>query len=113
MPPTPVPSNEIFTCAGRTKVATVLGVLTALSAILLAGFTPAASGLCRRSRADGNVPGQPSRPGYLLSAPELPLVPSAILALYLLHGMPGSPSEYLDGTELAERADEEIAGSTA
>jgi len=29
--------------------------------------------------------------------------------VYLLHGMPGSPSEYLDGTQLATQADQEIA----
>ena len=85
----------------------MLGVLTALSAILLAGFTPAASGPAGGRVLTGTFPGT-VRPGYLYLPPNFRRS-QRYPVLYLLHGMPGSPSEYLDGTELAERADEEIA----
>jgi len=85
----------------------VFGVVTALSAILLSGFTPVASGPAGGQVLTGVFPGT-LRAGYLYLPPNFsrsvryPVV-------YLLHGMPGSPSEYLDGTQLATQADQEIA----
>lgn len=55
----------------------------------------------------GTFPGT-VRPGYLYLPPNFRRS-DRYPVLYLLHGMPGSPSEYLDGTQLAERADQEIA----
>jgi enterochelin esterase-like enzyme len=75
--------------------------------LLLPGFVPVASGPAGGRVLVGILPGT-TRPGFVYLPPKLesgrqyPVV-------YLLHGMPGSPSEYLDGTDLAAFADEGIA----
>jgi len=78
-----------------------------VTAAALPGFTPFASGPDGGSVLAGAFPGS-VRPGYVYLPPgyspahRYPVV-------YLLHGMPGSPSEYLDGTRLASFADAAIS----
>ncbi|MGH3001287.1 MAG: alpha/beta hydrolase [Gaiellaceae bacterium] len=88
-----------------------MGQLAAfLTAVLLPGFAPFASGPAGGQVLSGIFPGS-ARTGYVYLPPgygpaqRYPVV-------YLLHGMPGSPSEYLYGTQLASWADAAIeAGS--
>jgi S-formylglutathione hydrolase FrmB len=74
---------------------------------LLPGFAPAGTGPLGGSVLAGVFPGG-ERPGDVYLPPgydparRYPVV-------YLLHGMPGSPSEYLAGTDLAGFADAAIA----
>jgi S-formylglutathione hydrolase FrmB len=76
-------------------------------AATLPGFTPFATGPDGGAVLTGTFPGA-ARPGYVYLPPaysrehRYPVV-------YLLHGMPGSPSEYLDGTNLAPFADAAIS----
>ncbi len=85
----------------------MLGVVTAVSAILLSGFTHVASGPAGGRVLSGTFPGT-VRAGLLYLPPNFRRS-ERYPVLYLLHGMPGSPSEYLYGTQLAERADQEIS----
>ncbi len=86
----------------------LVSILAAAS--LLPGFTPYAAGPEGGSVQTGTFPGE-QRPGFLYLPPgfsrshRYPVV-------YLLHGMPGSPSEYLVGTDLATWADTEIGNGT-
>jgi enterochelin esterase-like enzyme len=92
--------------------ATVPRELTALaslvaSILLLPGFAPAASGPAGGRVWTGRFPGT-LRPGFVYLPPGFD--PSRRYpVVYFLHGMPGSPSEYLGGTGLTEFADEAIA----
>jgi enterochelin esterase-like enzyme len=78
-----------------------------VSAALLPGFTPFATGPHGGTVLKGTFP-LSFRGGYVYLPPgytperRYPVV-------YLLHGMPGSPSEYLDGTGLVSFADDSIA----
>src|SRR2546429_17491 len=58
----------------------------------------------------GAFPG-PYRPGLVYLPPGFD-ESNRYPVVYLLHGMPGSPSEYLYGTQLVEYADEQIAAHT-
>jgi S-formylglutathione hydrolase FrmB len=58
----------------------------------------------------GTFPGT-QRPGDVYLPPGFTPI-ERYPVVYLLHGMPGSPDEYLQGTELVEFADEAIAGGT-
>jgi len=85
-----------------------MALLAALvAAATLPGFTPFATGPDGGAVLTGTFPGA-ARPGYVYLPPgysrehRYPVV-------YLLHGMPGSPSEYLDGTNLAPFADAAIS----
>ena len=85
-----------------------MALLAALvTAVVLPGFTPFAAGPDGGTVLSGTFPGA-ARPGYVYLPPgyssrhRYPVV-------YLLHGMPGSPSEYLDGTNLAPFADAAIS----
>ncbi len=75
--------------------------------VALAGFTPVSTGIHGGQILDGKIPGTPRLsfvylpPGYT-PARRYPVV-------YLLHGLPGSPSEYVFGTRLGEFADSGIA----
>jgi enterochelin esterase-like enzyme len=81
-----------------------------LAALTLNGFTPVASGPAGGTVLQGTFPGTVRR-GYLYLPPgftrsrRYPVV-------YLLHGMPGSPSEFLDGTQVAQYADTAISAGT-
>ena len=79
-----------------------MALLAALvTAAVLPGFAPFATRPNGGTGLTGTVPGA-ARPGYDSRAHRYP-------AVYLLHGMPGSPSEYLDGTNLAPFADAAIS----
>ena len=85
-----------------------MALLAALmAAATLPGFTPFATGPDGGAVLTGTFPGA-AWPGYVYLPPgysrehRYPVV-------YLLHGMPGSPSEYLDGTNLAPFADAAIS----
>jgi enterochelin esterase-like enzyme len=77
------------------------------AASLLPGFAPYATGPAGGSVQSGILPGE-QRPGFVYLPPgfspghRYPVV-------YLLHGMPGSPSEYLLGTGLVNWADTAIS----
>lgn len=75
--------------------------------LLLPGFVPVASGPAGGRVLAGVFPGT-ARPGFVYLPPVLaPGVRYPVV--YLLHGMPGSPSEYLYGTDLPAFADDAIA----
>ncbi len=85
----------------------MLALATALAAAaLLPGFTPAPTSPASGHLLQGTFPGA-FRPGLVYLPPgfdrrkRYPVV-------YLLHGMPGSPTEYVGGTQLAKYADTEI-----
>lgn len=83
----------------------MLAVLVA--AAFLPGFTPFAVGPDGGQVFTGIFPGG-ERPGYVYLPPGF-VSTARYPVIYLLHGMPGSPSEYLDGTELASFADAGIS----
>lgn len=77
------------------------------TASLLPGFAPTASGPDGGTVLTGVLPGG-QRPGFVYLPPGF-ATSNRYPVVYLLHGMPGSPSEYLDGTQLATFADDGIA----
>src|SRR5262249_19964427 len=85
----------------------VLSAASVLASIVLAGFTPVSSGPAGGIVLRGTFPGT-VRPGYVYLPPGF-TQSSRYPVVYLLHGMPGSPSEYLDGTQLTDFADPAIA----
>lgn len=85
-----------------------MSILAALvTAILLPGFTPFLSGPSGGQVLAGTFPGT-QRPGYVYLPPGF-TPKQRYPVVYLLHGMPGSPSEYLYGTQLVQYADAGIA----
>lgn len=82
-------------------------IASVLSAFVLPGFVPFATGPHGGTILSGTFPGS-DRPGFVYLPPgyssehRYPVV-------YLLHGMPGSPSEYLVGTDLPTFADDAIS----
>ncbi len=85
-----------------------MAMLAALVAsAFLPGFTPFAAGPDGGQVWSGVFPGT-QRAGYVYLPPGFAST-ARYPVLYLLHGMPGSPSEYLDGTELAPYADQGIS----
>jgi poly(3-hydroxybutyrate) depolymerase len=85
-----------------------MAMLAALVAsAFLPGFMPFATGPDGGQVLAGTFPGA-ERAGYVYLPPGF--APTARYpVIYLLHGMPGSPSEFLDGTQLATFADEGIS----
>lgn len=85
-----------------------MSLLAALvSAAILPGFAPFATGPDGGTVLKGTFP-QSFRAGYVYLPPgysEAARYP----VVYLLHGMPGSPTEYLDGTDLLSFADGAIS----
>lgn len=84
---------------------TLAALLTA--ATLLPGFGPYATGPSGGTVLSGVFPGG-ARAGYVYLPPgytETRRYP----VVYLLHGMPGSPTEYLAGTDLVDFADAGIS----
>jgi enterochelin esterase-like enzyme len=83
-------------------------MLAALAtALLLPGFSPVAPGPAGGQVLEGTFPGT-ERPGYVYLPPgfnEATRYP----VVYLLHGIRGSPEEYIDSTQLPSFADTEIA----
>jgi enterochelin esterase-like enzyme len=85
-----------------------MALLAALAtAAALPGFTPFATGPNGGTVLAGTFPGA-ARPGYVYLPPGYSRA-HRYPVVYLLHGMPGSPSEYLDGTNLAPFADAAIS----
>lgn len=85
-------------------MATIAAILTAIT---LPGFTPYATGPHGGTVLTGTFPGG-ERAGYVYLPPGYdPLQRYPVI--YLLHGMPGSPTEYLAGTDLVNFADEGIS----
>jgi enterochelin esterase-like enzyme len=88
----------------------VISVAALISSIALAGFTPVAAGPAGGTILKGTMPGT-LRAGYVYLPPGFSRS-TRYPVVYLLHGMPGSPSEYLDGTDLANFVDPEIESGT-
>jgi enterochelin esterase-like enzyme len=88
----------------------VIGVATVLASLALSGFLPLSSGPAGGEVLQGTFPGT-VRPGLLYLPPGFTRA-ERYPVVYLLHGMPGSPSEYPDGTGLVTFADEAIAAGT-
>ena len=85
-------------------MATIAAIITAIA---LPGFTPYAAGPHGGAVLTGFFPGG-ARPGFVYLPPGYdPLQPYPVV--YLLHGMPGSPGEYLAGTDLVNYADDGIS----
>lgn len=85
-----------------------MALLAALvTAAVLPGFAPFATGPNGGTVLRGTFPGA-ARPGYVYLPPGYSRA-HRYPVVYLLHGMPGSPSEYLDGTSLAPFADAAIS----
>jgi S-formylglutathione hydrolase FrmB len=85
----------------------VLGVATMLSTLALSGFVPVSAGPAGGQVLQGTFPGT-LRPGLVYLPPGFSRV-QRYPVVYLLHGMPGSPSEFPEGTSLVTFADEAIA----
>ena len=83
-------------------------VLAAVASLfLLPGFTHAADEPNGGQLLGGRFPGTP-RAGYVYLPPGFDSG-TRYPVVYLLHGLPGSPSEYVNGTQLGEFADAQIA----
>ncbi len=78
-----------------------------LAAVVLPGFTPVAVEPAGGRLFAGTFPGT-ARPGYVYLPPAFTTA-TRYPVVYLLHGMPGSPSEYVDGTQLGQFADAAIS----
>lgn len=85
----------------------MIAVAALYASIAVAGFAPVASGPAGGTVLRGTLPGT-IRAGYVYLPPGYS-VSTRYPVVYLLHGMPGSPSEYLDGTQLADVADTGIS----
>lgn len=78
--------------------------------VSLPGFAPVVSGPHGGAVLQGTFPGG-ERPGYVYLPPSY--TPARRYpVVYLLHGIKGAPSEYLDGTQLVSFADNGIASRT-
>jgi enterochelin esterase-like enzyme len=88
----------------------VHAIATLLSALVLPGFAPLPADSQGGQLLSGTFPGT-ARPGYVYVPPGFDPARRYPVA-YLLHGMPGSPSEYVDALQLAQFADTGIAGGT-
>lgn len=75
-------------------------------ALALPGFFPVAPGPAGGQVLQGTFPGT-QRPGYVYLPPGFDAA-TRYPVVYLLHGMRGSPSEYIAGTQLATFADTAI-----
>jgi len=82
-------------------------IATIATSVALPGFTPVTTAPTGGQLLEGTFPGT-ARPGYVYLPPNFdPALRYPVV--YLLHGMPGSPSEYTDGTQLGPFADGAIA----
>lgn len=89
-----------------------MGVLVhlAAAAALLPGFAPTPSQPPAGTVLVGTFPGT-LRPGLVYLPPGYS-AQRRYPVVYLLHGMPGTPTEYVDGVDLPDWADAAIAGGT-
>jgi enterochelin esterase-like enzyme len=81
-----------------------------VTAVLLPGFSPAAPDPGGGQLLAGTFPGT-ARPGYVYLPPGFDPA-DRYPVVYLLHGMPGDPSEYVDAVQLEQFADAGIAAGT-
>ncbi len=82
-------------------------LLALVTASLLPGFTQVAVEPAGGQVLAGTIPGTP-RPGFVYLPPGFDPARRYPVA-YLLHGLPGSPSEYVSGTDFGAFADRQIA----
>lgn len=94
--------------AASVESVLLLAHLAAALAMLLPGFSPAPVQPSAGTVLEGTFPGT-MRPGILYLPPGYN-VGHRYPVVYLLHGMPGSPTEYLYGTDLPGWAAGAIAG---
>jgi S-formylglutathione hydrolase FrmB len=83
------------------------GLAAVAAALVLPGFAPVGGGAHGGVVLRGRFPGT-ARPGYVYLPPSFAET-QRYPVVYLLHGMPGSPSEYLHGAGLVDFADAAIA----
>jgi enterochelin esterase-like enzyme len=83
---------------------------TLAAALVLPGFLPTATEPEGGQLLTGTFPGT-ARSGYVYLPPGFNLS-HRYPVVYLLHGLPGSPSEYIDGAGLGEFADAQIVAGT-
>jgi enterochelin esterase-like enzyme len=83
---------------------------TLAAMFVLPGFTPVATEPNGGQLLEGTFPGT-ARPGFVYLPPAFDSA-TRYPVVYLLHGMPGSPSEYPDGTQLGSFADAAIAAGS-
>ena len=89
----------------------MIGLTSLLAAVsLLPGFTAYAAGPAGGTIQTGVFPGE-QRPGFVYLPPGFTRS-KRYPVVYLLHGMPGTPTEYLLGTDLANWADTQVAAGT-
>ena len=81
-----------------------------VTAVVLPGFTVTATGPNGGQVLTGPIPGT-ERPGAVYLPPHFSEA-SRYPVVYLLHGMPGSPSEFVAGAGLLQWADTAIAAGT-
>lgn len=77
------------------------------TALLLPGFSPVSHGPAGGQVLEGTFPGT-ERPGYVYLPPGFGAA-TRYPVVYLLHGLRGSPAEYIAATQLPSFADTEIA----
>lgn len=88
-----------------------MSFLAALAAAaVLPGFTPVATGVNGGQVLTGPMPGT-ERAGYIYLPPGFSRA-GHYRVVYLLHGMPGSPSEFVAGASLLSWADPAIASGS-
>jgi S-formylglutathione hydrolase FrmB len=97
-----------FLHVSLANVATMAMFAAIATALLLPGFSPVTQGPAGGQVLEGIFPGT-ERPGYLYLPPGFNEV-TRYPVVYLLHGMRGSPEEYIAATQLPVFADTEIAG---
>ena len=85
-------------------------LVAALTAFVLPGFTAAAQQPADGRLLTGVFPGT-VRAGYIYLPPRFERS-RRYPVVYLLHGLPGDPSEYVNGTQLGRFADAGIEGGT-
>ena len=100
----------IETSPAHFPAMSMLSTLSVAAIALLHGFAPAAVGPDGGTVLTGTFPGG-QRPGFVYLPPEF-TTSRRYPVVYLLHGMRGSPSEYLYGTSLLDVADTGISSGS-
>jgi enterochelin esterase-like enzyme len=94
----------------RDVLSPFIAPFLAALAVTLPGFAPYATGPDGGQVVKGVFPGT-ERPGFVYLPPNYDPA-ERYPVVYLLHGMPGSPDEYLYGTDLPQWADAAITAAT-